>query len=131
MDLTLLILARSNTHDMPIEKEGGRWREGDPVDLWEHGQIDVDHQPECFEAITIRDWSGTLQEAKEYYLATDPIVDLGKAPAQWQSYSRRLRYIDYTKQNSSYRASISDHRKADVSSSALVLTNRHDERQAG
>ena len=62
-------MAADKTHSLPAEKEGGRWRAGEPVDIFEDtgGPRKTDGSP-VFNTIYVNAYAGTLVDAKDELL---------------------------------------------------------------
>lgn len=77
MRLCILIMGRTNPHNLSAEKEGARWRMGEIVDIFdadERGMTLTEGQHlagnNAFYAVFVTDWPRTLEDAKARVLKT-------------------------------------------------------------
>jgi hypothetical protein len=96
VDVSLTVMARTNSHQLPARKEAGRWRQGEIVECRRyHG---MPENNEAFFAVHVTGCPGTFEEVKQFFETSHEVdaaageknID-GKVLA-----AKRARHIDFT-----------------------------------
>jgi len=98
VDVSLVVMARSKSHDLPPEKEPGRWRQGEVVDV--HTMLAGGYYMgnPVFHCINVTGCPGTFTQVRdwfnEFHYAPDVVGRDGLEPGPLQA--RRKRPIDFS-----------------------------------
>ncbi len=98
VDVSCIVMAATNNHDLPAEKEHGRWRQGEVVSVFLFDLKRTDYNEPRFYVIHITGCPGTFRQIAEWLTEFHRAPDVvGKAGiVKGALHAQRKRVIDFS-----------------------------------